>query len=796
MRNHKWVLITLIVLIVIPTYGCSIAAPAISSSATNDWTTFRQNSDHTGYTMGNNQSDFVKLLWNYTTGRMVQSSPAVSNGLVFVGSRDSQLFCLNASNGQDVWKFSFHREVWSSPAVYNGAIFVGVDDGYLYCLNVTSGIPIWRSEVGGLVRSSPVIVDDRVYIGSGNQGVFCFNATNGKTIWNHSTSCRVDSSPAVSEGILYVATDDFCIYALNASTGNPIWSRHTGSTISSPSVYDGYVYIGSYDGYVCGLNASNGDQIWKYQTQDAVESSPAVAYGYVYVGSDDNNLYCLNASSGQKIWQSPTGFWITSSPAISGGNVYVGSEDFNIYCFNASTGTKEWSYATENFVESSPTIVNNTLYIGSDDKNIYALTLNDSTAKSMPSQTTNLFSWTTTAFEAIAFFTVGITIFIIAKTVHTIKRTKQTQSTDNFSKNFSQYLVSKDAIFILAILAFSIIFYINLAGGNLWTADEQTYSQWAFHMIKTGDYMTPWAFGDLSFWIAKPPLNMWLMALSYQAFGVSNITSRLPSAIFGSLSLVLVFYLGKKLYNSSVGFLSAIILGTFTTYYAFATHAMTDVPFVFFIIASIYFFIVSQKTEKPNRYTVLSGLFFGFALMTKQLEALILPLIMFTYLLATKRSIRFFFTKQFTLFWGVGLLLFSPWLIDMGISFGPQFWHYYFFYSAVTRTISPIEGHAESYLFYFNYLANKEMWWSILLPFGIGLCGFKAIFKHSKADSLIILWLSLVLLVFTLAQTKLYWYILPAFPAFAIAISSFLSQLTEKIKSRIITLYKPSKLNA
>jgi 4-amino-4-deoxy-L-arabinose transferase-like glycosyltransferase len=326
---------------------------------------------------------------------------------------------------------------------------------------------------------------------------------------------------------------------------------------------------------------------------------------------------------------------------------------------------------------------------------------------------------------------------------------------------------------------------LNLASGHLWAADEQTYSQWAFHMFKTGDYLTPWAFGDVSFWIAKPPLNMWLMALSYQAFGISNVSSRLPSAIFGSLSLILVFFLGKKLYNSYVGFLSAIILGTFTTFYAFSTHAMTDVPFVFFIMASIYFFVVSENTEKPDRYAVSSGVFFALALMTKQLEALVIPVIILTYLIATKRSIKFFFTKQFTLFWDFGLLLFSPWLIYMGISFGSQFWNNYFIYSAVTRAVTPIEGHAESYLFYFNYIINNELLWAVMLPFAAGLCTFKAIFKRAKPETLIILWMALVLLVFTFAQTKLYWYILPAFPAFAIGIGSFLYQLLEKIRSLI-----------
>jgi 4-amino-4-deoxy-L-arabinose transferase-like glycosyltransferase len=301
-------------------------------------------------------------------------------------------------------------------------------------------------------------------------------------------------------------------------------------------------------------------------------------------------------------------------------------------------------------------------------------------------------------------------------------------------------------------------------------------------MVRNGDYLTPWAFGGVTFWIAKPPLYMWLMALSYQIFGVSNFASRISSPIFGTLCLVLVFYLGKKLYNSYVGFLSAIVLGTFTTFYTFARHAMTDVPFVFFILASIYFLLVSEKKEKANRYAALSGLFFGLALMTKQIEALLIPLIVFFFLLVTKRSIRFLFTKRFTLFWGIGLLVFAPWLIYMSLRFGSNFAQCFFIYSGITRTVSPIEGHNGGYLFYFSYLVNNEnLLWVILLPFAAGLCAFNSAIKRSRADILILVWMLIVLVLFTFAQTKLAWYILPAFPAFAIAISSFLYQLSKKI---------------
>jgi len=786
MKKHKWLLIILISFILIQSYCISAASSTSASSSTDDWPMFRHDPSHSGYTTGNGPTNSAKLLWTYKTRGSILSSPAVANGCVFVGSKDCHVYCFNSSNGKPLWNYTEGSEVNSSPAIDNGCVYIGTNDGFVYCLDVATGMPFWKSEIGGFVRSSPVIAEGRVYIGSGDQNVFCLNASDGATIWSYLTSYRVQSSPAVSDGVVYFASDDYHVYALSASTGDEIWRRHAGSVFSSPSVHNGYVYIGSIDGYVCALNASTGAQIWLYQTEDEVNSSPAVAYGCVYVGSNDNNVYCLNAFDGKKIWQSPTGYWVRSSPAVADGNVYVGSEDYSIYCFDAFSGAKKWSYAAENFIESSPTAVNSTLYVGSDDFCIYAFTLCDSTVGNLTFQSTNTLTWTTVVFDAIACALGAGIISAVVLVVRNNRHDKRKAEAMNVpSQKPSWFSTHADALCILAILAFSTIYFINLGDGPLWAADEQTYSQWAFHMVRSGDYLTPWAYGELTFWIAKPPLYMWLMSLSYQALGVSNFASRLLSPIFGIFSLIVVFYLGKMLYNRKAGFLAALVLGTFTTFDVFARHAMTDVPFVFFILASIYFLILSEKNEKANRYAALSGVFFGLALMTKQIQAFLIPLIIFAYLAATTRSLRFLFTKPFKLFLGVGLLVFSPWLIYMILRFGPTFWEWYFLYSGVTRTVSPIEGHIGSHLFYFSYLVNSEnLFWVILLPFAAGLCAFNAAIKRSKADTLILVWMTIVLAVFTFAQTKLYWYILPAFPAFALAISSFLYQVLKKIHLR------------
>ena len=198
MRKRNWLLIVLICLVLIQASNLSAALGSNASSGTSDWSMFRQNPNHTGLATANSSVNSAEVLWNYTTGRMVQSSPAIADGCVFVGSRDSQVYCLNASNGEPIWKYAFHYEVWSSPAVYNNRVYLGTDDGNVYCLNITTGTPLWKSQIGGAVRSSPAVADGCVYIGSGDHDVFCLNATDGSTIWKFPTLTSVESSPAYS----------------------------------------------------------------------------------------------------------------------------------------------------------------------------------------------------------------------------------------------------------------------------------------------------------------------------------------------------------------------------------------------------------------------------------------------------------------------------------------------------------------------------------------------------------------------------------------------------------------------
>jgi len=99
---------------------------------------------------------------------VVDSSPAVANGVVYIGSRDNKVYALNARTGHKLWSYRTGDWVLSSPAVASGIVYVGSQDGKVYALNARTGTKLWIYATGGYVQSSPAVTKGRVYVGSGS----------------------------------------------------------------------------------------------------------------------------------------------------------------------------------------------------------------------------------------------------------------------------------------------------------------------------------------------------------------------------------------------------------------------------------------------------------------------------------------------------------------------------------------------------------------------------------------------------------------------------------------------------
>ncbi|MFC1476016.1 PQQ-binding-like beta-propeller repeat protein [Candidatus Zixiibacteriota bacterium] len=192
-----------------------------------------------------------ELVW-YTDGTEV--SPAITGGNVYA-AYGSDVRCLDASTGSLIWTFTAEEYIISSPAVADGMVFVGSLDSNVYCLPQNDPTPngiidpgdvIWVFPTGGEVESSPAIADGKVYVGSNDSNLYCLPEYDpnpdgiidpAEVLWSIPTGGPVSSSPAIAEGIVYLHANDGTIRAYGDIFVLEIIAGEGGTTDPSPGYH-------------------------------------------------------------------------------------------------------------------------------------------------------------------------------------------------------------------------------------------------------------------------------------------------------------------------------------------------------------------------------------------------------------------------------------------------------------------------------------------------------------------------------------------------------------------------------
>ena len=124
----------------------------------------------------------------------------------------------NVGNLQLKWKFDLGSMAgqFSSPAVANGVVYVGSSDNdSVYAVNASTGAKLWSFTTGHFVHSSPAIANGVLYAGSYDSKVYALDAATGVELWSYTTNKNVLSAPAVVNGVLYTASEDFNVYTFD-----------------------------------------------------------------------------------------------------------------------------------------------------------------------------------------------------------------------------------------------------------------------------------------------------------------------------------------------------------------------------------------------------------------------------------------------------------------------------------------------------------------------------------------------------------------------------------------------------
>ncbi len=313
------------------------------------------------------------------------------------------------------------------------------------------------------------------------------------------------------------------------------------------------------------------------------------------------------------------------------------------------------------------------------------------------------------------------------------------------------------------ILVFSLVlFFPNLNNTTLFDWDEINFAEASREMIINGDYSKV-TINYIPFW-EKPPLFFWLQAASMNVFGINEFAARLPNAVFGIITLLTLFLIGKYHFDNKMGWLWVMIYtGSFFPQFYFMM-GMIDPVFNYFIFLGIYFLFrfsndgrfIDAGGKKSSKWIFLSGLFTGFAILTKGPVAfLIVILVIAVYWLLKRKEFNLRFIELFY-FIIVAFIVSTAWFGIETFRNGFFFLREFIIYQI--RLFSTQDaGHGGPFYYHFVIILIGLFPASIL-----AIKGFKKIQYDSKAQKSYHTWMVIlfwvVLILFSIVKTKIVHY--------------------------------------
>lgn len=217
---------------------------------------------------------------------------------------------------------------------------------------------------------------------------------------------------------------------------------------------------------------------------------------------------------------------------------------------------------------------------------------------------------------------------------------------------------------ISILIVGSALFLPGLGNVRLFDWDEINFAESAREMLVSGDLLNV-QINFESFW-EKPPLFIWMQALSMKVFGVGEFAARFPNAIAGIITLLVLFNIGRKTKDEKFGLLWTILYAASFFPFFYFKSGIIDPWFNLFIFLGIYFF--SRYADKQERRhlmlsAALSAMFIGLGILTKGPVALLIFVLTFIVYLAWNKFHFSFRWKDVAVYIAVLCVVGGAWFI-------------------------------------------------------------------------------------------------------------------------------------
>jgi outer membrane protein assembly factor BamB len=276
------------------------------------------------------------------------SSPVIVEGqegvTVFFGSSDGNVYAVDGKTGMLRWKYHTDGIVHSSPAVSEGVLYIGGWDTYLYAINASTGKLLWKFKTGGQfamsgIQTSPTIANGTVYFGARDASFYAVDAKTGGVKWKYDAEGSwVLSTAAYHDNTLYVGTSDtYLVLALDATTGSEKWRRKlSGYVYGSPCLTTDALFIGDFTGRVYAINPATGNINNSFETESykanksILKADGTMSFQDIAAGRDLSSYQVTLEVMNTLYKLGP----IVSSPTVVNNTLYVGSANGSLYAIS------------------------------------------------------------------------------------------------------------------------------------------------------------------------------------------------------------------------------------------------------------------------------------------------------------------------------------------------------------------------------------------------------------------------------------------------------------------------------
>jgi 4-amino-4-deoxy-L-arabinose transferase-like glycosyltransferase len=334
-----------------------------------------------------------------------------------------------------------------------------------------------------------------------------------------------------------------------------------------------------------------------------------------------------------------------------------------------------------------------------------------------------------------------------------------------------------DVLLLAGFCAF--LFFYGLGQFGLIGADEPRYAQVAREMLERRDFITPVLGGHA--WLEKPPLYYWQAMLAYSVFGVSDVAARVPAAIDATL-LVVAVYLFFCRFRRGVEVDAALITASCAGVIGYAHAASMDMA----LAATFAIAMLAWWAWRESERQVYLGVFYACMALGMLAKGPLAP-----FLAGVVIAVFALVTREFRVvvrtLWLPGIVLFCaialPWYVAVQM-WNPQFFREFILQHNLARFSSDLYHHRQPFWYYLPvtalalvpwivfviaaFVESVRVWWGERKSVS-GESDFELQFRMFACC-----WLVVPVAFFSVSQSKLPGYILPALPAGAVLLAEYL----------------------